>query len=256
MDLESPPRRDHTVVISTLTEHLIPDLANLVLQYCWKRNARQYRLLYYGDYEILNEMENANCGWALQYACIGGYVKMIDLIIKNEQREEGLNWHTGISAACMSGYVNIVELMLHYVKIRNVTVRWGIAFNSACKGGYMEIVCMIFEKSNKTFKREINLNRGIFEACGGANTLADKRNDYMEIIRWLIEKGAYDCFCTSHGNLKTCSYLKFISEEKNVEFIESLGVLRSTHHWDLGLRYAHLTGNEKLVNIMNKRGTR
>ncbi len=61
-----------TAVISQiLNQHLIPDLTQLVLKYCWSEKCNFYDLCFYGNYKKLSTIENDDWNWGLYYACRG-----------------------------------------------------------------------------------------------------------------------------------------------------------------------------------------
>ncbi len=58
-----------------LNQHLIPDLTQLVLKYCWSENCNFHDLCFYGNYKKISTIENDDWNWGLCGACRGGHMK-------------------------------------------------------------------------------------------------------------------------------------------------------------------------------------
>ncbi len=65
-----------------LNQHLIPDLTQLVLKYCWSVNIDNYDLCFYGNYEKLLTSKNIDLNDGLYGACYGGHMDIVELMIE------------------------------------------------------------------------------------------------------------------------------------------------------------------------------
>ncbi len=145
-----PDGRGRGIENVTLLRYLIPDLANMVLEYCWFENEDIQGAAFYGNYEKLlliicklidepatNEtsfvgsdeipakLEFAPMQGILYYlsmcaACKGGHVKIIQYFITCQGKRiiRGPDWITGLKIACLEGHKDVVQLLLpHFEKI-------------------------------------------------------------------------------------------------------------------------------------------
>jgi len=133
-------------VLSVINEYLIPDLANLVLKYCWPKKRKQILtdilnkyltsdltnvvLTYkywvphinmsftYGDYESALILLDA-MGWEimLYWSCYGGYIKIINLIInKFKEKIYRSSWRTACRGAYAGGHNDIIIVLIEKCK--------------------------------------------------------------------------------------------------------------------------------------------
>ncbi len=112
-----------------LNQHLIPDLTQLVLKYCWSEKCDFYDLCFYGNYEKISTIENDDWNWGLRGACEGGHMDMVELMIERG----ATNWNYGLYGACRGGHMDIVELM-----IERGAANWNCGLYYACYGGHMK----------------------------------------------------------------------------------------------------------------------
>ncbi len=103
-----------------LNQHLIPDLTQLVLKYCWSENCNFHDLCFYGNYKKISTIENNDWNWGLYHACGGGHMNIVKLIIEkmtgnpisDTETLGSPNWNNGLHHACYGGHMHIVELMI------------------------------------------------------------------------------------------------------------------------------------------------
>ncbi len=211
-----------------LLRRLIPDLADMVLEYCWMETDDLTNLCIYGNHEKVSAMKKENLNVALHGACEMGYEKIINLLISNGAND----WGWGLSGACLGEHVDIVELMLNYVYhnytyydyghiliiicesenmeifklITKVSFKysyptlWNGSLNISCENGNMEFVNYIINNcdyaSTDSLVSLTFWNSGLYGACIG---------EQEELAKLMIEKGADCCSCRK-GN--ECLYLK------------------------------------------------
>ncbi len=148
-------------------------------------------------------VNNLNWNWGLQGACIGGHLKIVNIMI-----EKGANnWNWGLYNACMGGNLNIVNLM-----IKMGANDWNLGLTGASKGGNLNLVNLMIERGANDWEWSLK------SACEGGNlnvvNLLIKMGakdwnlglrtacvrDNIDIVNLMIEKGANYCGCC--GNLK------------------------------------------------------
>ncbi len=153
----------------TLLRHLIPDLANMALEYCWPVNIGTiYNLCFYGNYERISTLKNDYWDDGLRGACRGGHMDIVKLMIE----KGATDWNNGLYYACREGHVNIIKLMIE----RGAT-DWNHGLRGACRGRHMDLVQLMIEKGATDW------NWGLCGACEGG---------HMDIVKLMIEKGATD----------------------------------------------------------------
>ncbi len=177
-------------VDNTLLQYLMPDLANMVFEYCWKADAGIYDACLYGDYEKIltfdfyslnmpppaNASSNMRIGW---YPCT---------LTRN---------------IVYSSNINIARAHMGLPPITHT--EWGAkknAFNAACESGYVEIVKYILYHSGWR-NAWYGINEGMFCAC---------KARHRDIVIFLMERGANDCLCLDQND---CLYME-ISSVKGV----------------------------------------
>ncbi len=117
-----------------------------------------------------NKNNKLNWGCTLYRTCIGGNLKLINLVI-----ERGANtWNEGLYGACHGGYLDIIKLM-----IEKGANDWNSGLSGACIGGHLNIVNLMIEKG------AYDWNWGLQAACRGNN---------LNIVNYMIELGADYCF--------------------------------------------------------------
>ncbi len=226
-----------------LLRHLIPDLANMVLEYCWMETDYLPNLCIYGNYEKVSAMKKENLNHGFRGACYGGYIKIVNLLIKFSNIEEtmesgaysinkcSLNWHNGLDHACLGGHMDIVKLIASniddYVEI--AYIHYSTIYTSICISGNMQIL----EYMTKHLHRNNAYSywgRGLEICCKNGNMEFVKfmvndhdtshyagainwniglsgacRGEQEEMAKLMIEKGADYCGCFK-GN--DCLYEK------------------------------------------------
>ncbi len=228
---------------STLLHHLIPELANMVLEYCWlqtsefavKNNFDESCLC--GNYGKALSVRKTYLNYALYYACRGGHIKIIKMMI-----EKGANhWGWGLSGACLGEHVDIVELMLNfmdsdvppfshwymcgkvcrcenieilklvikYAHKRELIIDWGDALEFSCRRGKTEFVEFIindYEVLNISSEEQGKIRFASHRFMQWNRGLRGAcEGGHEEILKLMIEKGADCCGCRK-GN--DCLYLK------------------------------------------------
>ncbi len=114
---------------------------------------------------------NMNLDWnyGLYYACFGGYINLVKLII-----EKGAYcWNNGLYNACYGGHESIVKLM-----IEKGANDWNLGLYGACFDGHESIVKLMIEKGAN------NWNWGLYNAC---------YSGHKSIVKLMIENGATRC---------------------------------------------------------------
>ena len=159
-----------------MKEYLIPDLWNIVLQYCWPNTNDFHTLCEYGYYEKVAIIEDEISYITFDVICKYNHKSMIKLIINKvvqiHKNENILNWDEGLYGACFNGDMEIINLM-----IKKGANDWDVGLNGACYGGNMEIVKLMIEKGANAW------NLG-YAGCFF--------NQGTEIMNLMIEKGAND----------------------------------------------------------------
>ncbi len=109
--------------MESLLQHLIPDLANLVLEYCWTVTIHSWKACLYGNYEKLSSYECEYVrrlpfyyGGAFISACMGGHIKIVQYLLTNCKIPGGggMDNISGLTYACLEGHKDVVQLLLPY----------------------------------------------------------------------------------------------------------------------------------------------
>ncbi len=96
-----------------LNQHLIPDLTQLVLKYCWSEKCDFYDLCFYGNYEKLSTIENDDWNSGLYHACRGGQGNIVELMIEkmtgnpisDTETLGSPDWNLGLYHPCYGGHM-------------------------------------------------------------------------------------------------------------------------------------------------------
>ncbi len=121
-----------------LLRYLIPDLTNLVLEYCWtKKDKGLEKACFHGNYEGISTYfamiiknfgsfastasRKFNFGNALRGACHGGHLKIVQLVIcnheqilKTSEHHTWIMWERGYKGAMDGGYNDIIQYILYH----------------------------------------------------------------------------------------------------------------------------------------------
>ncbi len=178
-----------------LNQHLIPDLTQLVLKYCWSEKYDFYDLCFYGNYKKISTIENDDWNWGLCGACRGGHMDIVKLMIERGATD----WNYGLYGACKGGHMNMVELMIE----RGAT-DWNNGLYGACRGGHMNMVELMIERGATDW------NDGVYYACKGG---------HMDIVELMIERGATGCYCRGDNCLTVATDQRVFleSDEDEIE---------------------------------------
>lgn len=157
-----------------------------------------------------NITKEIDINYGLFGACMGGYIKIINLMI-----EKGANdWNKGLAFSCSGGHENISNLL-----IRKGASDMNAGLRAACYGGHKHLASLMIKNGANDW------NSGLFQACygkhkelvifmilNGASNIDIAINqlciignkDIIEIIEILLKKGGTD---TLNNYLNFISYL-------------------------------------------------
>ncbi len=139
-----------SIARDVLLPHLIPELANMVLEYCWIEMGSLclHIALYFGNYEEVIAQNYVPWDEALSFSCNGGYRKIIDEILKSNHERKGCNLNMGLLGACEAGYTDIVNLLIDLSVDTETwgTTLWNSGLRGACDGRHMDLVQLMIEK--------------------------------------------------------------------------------------------------------------
>ncbi len=137
--------------MESLSRHLIPELSDMVLEYCWKEKRSSCASWFYGDYESVIVQRTIPMDAALSFACLGGYRKMIDILLNSKKwlaRIGSAGLSTGLYSACERGYTDIVNLLIDtsadIETWGNIVLNCGL--EGACIGRHMDLVQYMIKK--------------------------------------------------------------------------------------------------------------
>lgn len=152
---------------------------------------------------------------AHEWAAYSGNMELVEFIHAQPHPPEVLDWNSALCGACAAGNEHIVELL--FTKGADDTY---LGFCCACRAGQLNIVELMLSKSKeypykdawetnvKSIKHTISLwSMGLFLSCQGASRTnlsksaregVDTLQRYMQVCRFMINKGATECrhcFC-------------------------------------------------------------
>ena len=123
---------------------------------------------------IDNYYSNISFGFfdkALQYACQGGNIDIINLIITYNGWYN--NWNSGLYGACLGGHLNIVKLMID--KGAN---DWKFGLRCAFSGNHFDIIKLMIDKLNDTNIRN-NFNKKLKLINNINKNITQNLNNYL-----------------------------------------------------------------------------
>ncbi len=140
----------------TLKDYLIPDLSDMVLEYCWPVDEvwKHVHTCVYGHYEMLpvdSDIFKGEYGERALYLAAGaGYIKLVELLLDKGAKDQS---GAGLYAACKSGCAQIVELMLKQERIiRGYRKNWYRGTQEACGKGHAKIVHLMMKHFYEVMK--------------------------------------------------------------------------------------------------------
>ena len=146
-----------------MKEYLIPDLWDIVLNYCWPNTNDFLKLCRYGHYEKISMVEDGLWNLGFELVCQYGYISMIDLIINKVTQvyktKDVLDWNWGLYGACSGGNIEIVKLM-----IEKGANKWNWGLSGACYGGNIEIIKLMTEKGADHWNWVVNTSAICYSA--------------------------------------------------------------------------------------------
>ncbi len=180
---------NNIIMSETLNDYLIPDLSDMVLEYCWPiKNENMYSgdAWTYGCYEKacgtdFSLLKDACGTFILCIAAEAGYMKLVKLLLDKgvEDKVGG-----GLVGACRGGYAQIVELLLEQKSKTSLSLTyWLEGLEVACGEGYEKIVKLMLVHYNKELKpaKLKKMNYNLFcDAIEAANLSG--HNNIIDII--------------------------------------------------------------------------
>ncbi len=199
--------------MSLLSQFLIPDLANLVSEYCWAaddKNADIYKTCLYGNYEGM--LNYAFCDEDDEDDAIMADNKYDKRAVSPDELirtagDRGILIGSAALSVITNGFCGTEfgrDALSRNIPIYNTAIGRNAlipknAFTGSCQGGYVKMVKFIMGINKLT--GEINLNDGLYCAC------IEKHEDMAKL---LAEKGAIWCSCSGAD----CLYVKYNTEKR------------------------------------------
>ncbi len=178
-------------VDNTLLQYLMPDLANMVFEYCWKAGAGIYDACLYGNYEKTLTFD------------FYGLSPPLPANASSNVRA-GLHPHAFTRNIVYSPIIHVGRAHMGLPPAPHIEwVAQKNPFNAACENGYVEIVKYILQSI--WWKYEwYDINEGMFCAC---------KARHRDIVKFLMEMGAYDCLCLDQSD---CLHLEILSVKGSI----------------------------------------
>ncbi len=155
-----------SIARDALLRHLIPDLANMVLEYCWMKIDNYSLICEYGNYEKAKSLHDSGYGIlhkSFHKICQKGYTKIIKINMHPYWHDD-LNWNYGFLYACNGGHMETVKSIIDFTYEWGKELDWGEGIDVCYQGGHMEIAKMLIQE--KEFK--YRLYRSVIAATKNA----------------------------------------------------------------------------------------
>ncbi len=144
-----------SITQDALVQYLIPDLADMVLEYCWLEtdDYDYWDNRIYGNYEKIKRLQSS--GYTLlsekvfYFLCQEGYTKIISLCTPPYICDK-LLWNDGFQRTCEGGHMKTIKLMIDYAYAHDVKIDWNNAIEISCREGHTKIAKMLIQE--KEFK--------------------------------------------------------------------------------------------------------
>ncbi len=134
-------------VDTTLLRYLIPDLADMVLEYCWTKTDDHSESCVYGNYEKAQRMRNSGHylnNKDLFEICYKGYTKIVELNMHWHQRDSF--WSLGFVSACCGGHAETVKSIIDSAHEWDKKLDWRTGIDVCFRNGHFKIVYLIAQE--------------------------------------------------------------------------------------------------------------